>query len=167
MQPFLGMLFAVPLLGERLDAVTLGFAAAVIATVFSVPVIVAVPVPVAVSVAVYVPLLLSVTAVSVPSVVASATVPPEVVRLFDAASRSCTVIVADPSVVMLVGAAVIIALAVIFVLLYVTFSDVTRAVLIMATLPFALVGGIWLIFVLGHHVSVATAVGFIALAGVA
>ena len=33
-QPFLGMLFAVPLLGERLDAVTLGFAAAVIATVF-------------------------------------------------------------------------------------------------------------------------------------
>jgi drug/metabolite transporter (DMT)-like permease len=34
MQPFLGMLFAVPLLGERLDAVTLGFAAAVIATVF-------------------------------------------------------------------------------------------------------------------------------------
>ena len=33
-EPFLGMLFAVPLLGERLDAVTLGFAAAVIATVF-------------------------------------------------------------------------------------------------------------------------------------
>ena len=33
-QPFLGMLFAVPLLGERLDAVTLGFAIAVIATVF-------------------------------------------------------------------------------------------------------------------------------------
>ena len=37
----------------------------------------------------------------------------------------------------------------------------------MATLPFALVGGFWLIYLLGHHVSVATGVGFIALAGVA
>ena len=37
----------------------------------------------------------------------------------------------------------------------------------MATLPFALVGGIWLLWALGHHLSVASAVGFIALAGVA
>ena len=41
------------------------------------------------------------------------------------------------------------------------------AVLIMASLPFALIGGIWLLFGLGHHLSVASAVGFIALAGVA
>ncbi len=37
----------------------------------------------------------------------------------------------------------------------------------MATLPFALAGGVWLLWVLGHHLSVASAVGFIALAGVA
>jgi copper/silver efflux system protein len=37
----------------------------------------------------------------------------------------------------------------------------------MATLPFALVGGVWLLYVLGHNVSIASAVGFIALAGVA
>ena len=37
----------------------------------------------------------------------------------------------------------------------------------MATLPFALVGGVWLLYLLGHDLSVATAVGFIALAGVA
>jgi copper/silver efflux system protein len=36
----------------------------------------------------------------------------------------------------------------------------------MATLPFALVGGCWLLFALGHHLSVASAVGFVALAGV-
>jgi Cu(I)/Ag(I) efflux system membrane protein CusA/SilA len=42
-----------------------------------------------------------------------------------------------------------------------------QATLIMTTLPFALVGGLWLIYLLGHHVSVATAIGFIALAGVA
>ena len=39
--------------------------------------------------------------------------------------------------------------------------------LVMATVPFALVGGYWFIFLLGYHMSVATAVGFIALAGVA
>ena len=39
--------------------------------------------------------------------------------------------------------------------------------LIMATLPFAVIGGFWLIYILGHEVSIATAVGFIALAGVA
>jgi Cu(I)/Ag(I) efflux system membrane protein CusA/SilA len=55
----------------------------------------------------------------------------------------------------------------IFVLLYLTFKKVDEAVLIMATLPFALAGGVWLLWALGHHLSVAGAVGFIALAGVA
>ncbi|NML59824.1 efflux RND transporter permease subunit [Massilia sp. RP-1-19] len=58
-------------------------------------------------------------------------------------------------------------LLIIFVLLYLTFKRVDEAALIMATLPFALAGGVWLLWVLGHHVSVASAVGFIALAGVA
>ena len=58
-------------------------------------------------------------------------------------------------------------IAVIFVLLYLTFRRTDEALLILATLPFALVGGIWLVYALGHHVSVATVVGFIALAGVA
>lgn len=58
-------------------------------------------------------------------------------------------------------------LLIIFVLLYVTFRDVGEALLIMATLPFALVGGIWLLYLLGYNLSVAGAVGFIALAGVA
>ena len=57
-------------------------------------------------------------------------------------------------------------LVIIFVLLYLTFGRVDEALLIMATLPFALVGGFWLLFTLGHHLSVASAVGFIALAGV-
>jgi Cu(I)/Ag(I) efflux system membrane protein CusA/SilA len=57
-------------------------------------------------------------------------------------------------------------LAIIFVLLYLTFRRVDEALLIMATLPFALVGGFWLLFVLGHNLSVAGVVGFIALAGV-
>jgi Cu(I)/Ag(I) efflux system membrane protein CusA/SilA len=58
-------------------------------------------------------------------------------------------------------------LAIIFVLLYVTFRAVGQALIIMASLPFALVGGFWLVYLLGHAMSVATAVGFIALAGVA
>jgi len=58
-------------------------------------------------------------------------------------------------------------LLVIFVLLYLTFRRVDEALLIMATLPFAVIGGFWLIYALGHEVSIATAVGFIALAGVA
>jgi copper/silver efflux system protein len=58
-------------------------------------------------------------------------------------------------------------LLVIFVLLYMTFRRFDEAGLIMATLPFALIGGFWLIYALGHAVSVASAVGFIALAGVA
>ena len=58
-------------------------------------------------------------------------------------------------------------LAIIFVLLYLTFRRYDEALLVMASLPFALVGGIWLLYLLGHNVSVASAVGFIALAGVA
>ena len=58
-------------------------------------------------------------------------------------------------------------LMIIFVLLYLTFKRIDEAVLIMATLPFALVGGIWLLYLLGYNLSVAGAVGFIALAGVA
>jgi len=58
-------------------------------------------------------------------------------------------------------------LAIIFVLLYLVFRRVGEALLIMAALPFALVGGIWLLYALGYNLSVAGAVGFIALAGVA
>ena len=58
-------------------------------------------------------------------------------------------------------------LVIIFMLLYLTFRRVDEALLIMATLPFALVGGFWLLLLLGHNVSVASGVGFIALAGVA
>ena len=58
-------------------------------------------------------------------------------------------------------------LLIIFVLLYLTFGRIDEALLIMATLPFSLVGGFWLLYALGHHLSVASAVGFIALAGVA
>jgi Cu(I)/Ag(I) efflux system membrane protein CusA/SilA len=58
-------------------------------------------------------------------------------------------------------------LLIIFVLLYFAFSGAREALLIMVTLPFSLVGGFWFIYALGHHVSVASAVGFIALAGVA
>uniref|UniRef100_UPI00374DF1D5 efflux RND transporter permease subunit n=1 Tax=Undibacterium sp. TaxID=1914977 RepID=UPI00374DF1D5 len=57
-------------------------------------------------------------------------------------------------------------LLIIFVLLYMTFKRADEAALIMATLPFALAGGIWLLWLLGHNLSVASGVGFIALAGV-
>ena len=58
-------------------------------------------------------------------------------------------------------------LVIIFVLLYIIFRSAGEALLIMAAVPFALVGGLWLIWLLGYHLSVAVAVGFIALAGVA
>jgi Cu(I)/Ag(I) efflux system membrane protein CusA/SilA len=58
-------------------------------------------------------------------------------------------------------------LAIIFLLLYLTFRRIGEALLVMLSLPFALVGGFWLIFLLGYNLSVAVAVGFIALAGVA
>lgn len=57
-------------------------------------------------------------------------------------------------------------LLIIFVLLYLTFQRWDEAVLIMATLPFSLAGGVWLLWALGHKLSVASGVGFIALAGV-
>lgn len=57
-------------------------------------------------------------------------------------------------------------LVIIFLLLYVTFQRFDEAALIMFTLPFALTGGIWTLYLLGFHQSVATGVGFIALAGV-
>jgi copper/silver efflux system protein len=57
-------------------------------------------------------------------------------------------------------------LLIIFVLLYLTFRQLDEALLIMATLPFALIGGIWLLYLLDYNLSVAAAVGFIALAGV-
>lgn len=58
-------------------------------------------------------------------------------------------------------------LLVIFILLYFAFRSTSEALLMMMTVPFALVGGFWFIWFLGHAVSVATAVGFIALAGLA
>lgn len=58
-------------------------------------------------------------------------------------------------------------LLVIFMLLYLAFRSAAEAALLMLTVPFALVGGFWFIWFLGHAVSVATAVGFIALAGLA
>ncbi|RST50988.1 efflux RND transporter permease subunit [Variovorax sp. MHTC-1] len=57
-------------------------------------------------------------------------------------------------------------LLIIFVLLYLSFKRFDEALLIMVALPFALVGGIWLLYLLGYNLSVAGAVGFIALAGV-
>jgi Cu(I)/Ag(I) efflux system membrane protein CusA/SilA len=58
-------------------------------------------------------------------------------------------------------------LAIIFVLLFLTFRRADEALLIMATLPFSLIGGLWLMYLLGYNMSVASAVGFIALGGVA
>jgi Cu(I)/Ag(I) efflux system membrane protein CusA/SilA len=58
-------------------------------------------------------------------------------------------------------------LALIFLLLVLLFRQVSDAALVLASVPFSLVGGCWLVWWLGHSVSVATAVGFIALAGVA
>jgi Cu(I)/Ag(I) efflux system membrane protein CusA/SilA len=56
---------------------------------------------------------------------------------------------------------------VIVALLYLNFRRLADVVLVLGTLPFALVGGLWLLWALGYHMSVAVAVGFIALAGVA
>ena len=58
-------------------------------------------------------------------------------------------------------------LLIIFVLLYLTFRQFDEALLIMATLPFALTGGVWFLYWLDFNLSIATGVGFIALAGVA
>ncbi|OCC01379.1 cation transporter [Labrys sp. WJW] len=58
-------------------------------------------------------------------------------------------------------------LLIIFLLLYLNFRSLTETLIVMLSLPFALVGGIWLMWWLGFNLSVAVAVGFIALAGVA
>ena len=58
-------------------------------------------------------------------------------------------------------------LLIILVLLYTNFSSVAKTLIVMLSLPFALVGGIWLLYLLGYNTSVAVWVGFIALAGVA
>ena len=58
-------------------------------------------------------------------------------------------------------------LMIIFLLLYLNFRRLTETLIVMLSLPFALVGGFWLMWWLGFNLSVAVAVGFIALAGVA
>jgi Cu(I)/Ag(I) efflux system membrane protein CusA/SilA len=58
-------------------------------------------------------------------------------------------------------------LSIIFLLLYLNFRRLTETLIVMLSVPFSLVGGVWLIWALGYHMSVAVAVGFIALAGVA
>ncbi|BBI99825.1 cation efflux system protein [Ferrigenium kumadai] len=60
-----------------------------------------------------------------------------------------------------------ITLLLIFLLLYLNFKRVTESLIVMLSVPFALVGGVWLLWLLGYNLSVAVAVGFIALAGVA
>ncbi len=58
-------------------------------------------------------------------------------------------------------------LAIILLLLYLNFRNLTQSLMVMGAVPLSLVGGFWLLYVLGYHMSVAVAVGFIALAGVA
>ncbi len=58
-------------------------------------------------------------------------------------------------------------LAIIFLLLYFSFGNVSETAIVMLSLPFALVGGFWFIWLLGYNWSVAVAIGFVALAGVA
>jgi Cu(I)/Ag(I) efflux system membrane protein CusA/SilA len=58
-------------------------------------------------------------------------------------------------------------LGIIFILLFMTFKRMTPALIILGTLPFALVGAVWFLFLLGHHFSIASGVGMIALAGLA
>jgi len=58
-------------------------------------------------------------------------------------------------------------LLIIFLLLYLNFKRLTETLIVMLSVPFALVGGVWLMWLLGYNLSVAVTVGFIALAGVA
>ena len=60
-----------------------------------------------------------------------------------------------------------ITLGIIFLLLYLNFRGIGESLIVMLTLPFSLVGGVWFLWLLGYHTSVAVWVGFIALAGVA
>ena len=58
-------------------------------------------------------------------------------------------------------------LTIILVLLYLNFRSLALTLIILTTLPLALVGGVWLMYLLDYHLSVAAAIGFIALGGVA
>ncbi len=58
-------------------------------------------------------------------------------------------------------------LLIIFFLLYLCFRRFSEVIIILVTLPLALVGGLWLVYLLGYHLSIAVGIGFIALAGVA
>ena len=58
-------------------------------------------------------------------------------------------------------------IALIFLLLFFHFRNITESLIVMVTLPFALIGGVWLMFILGYNMSVAVVVGFVALAGLA
>ena len=58
-------------------------------------------------------------------------------------------------------------LAIIFLLLYLNFRDLGSSLIVMLSLPFALIGGVWFVWALGYNWSVAVAIGFVALAGVA
>ncbi len=58
-------------------------------------------------------------------------------------------------------------LAIIFLLLYLNFRNITESLIVMLSLPFSLVGGVWLLYLFDYNLSVAVGVGFIALAGVA
>jgi Cu(I)/Ag(I) efflux system membrane protein CusA/SilA len=60
-----------------------------------------------------------------------------------------------------------ITLLIIFLLLYLNFRNVIEVLIVMLALPFAIIGGIWFMWLLGYNLSVAVMVGFIALAGVA
>jgi Cu(I)/Ag(I) efflux system membrane protein CusA/SilA len=65
------------------------------------------------------------------------------------------------------GIVVPLTLVIIFLLLYLNFRNVTEPLVVMLSIPFGLIGGFWLVYWLGFNLSVAVAVGFIALAGVA
>jgi Cu(I)/Ag(I) efflux system membrane protein CusA/SilA len=58
-------------------------------------------------------------------------------------------------------------LLLIFLLLYLNFRNITEPIVVMMSIPFGLIGGIWLVYGYGYNISVAVAVGFIALAGMA
>jgi Cu(I)/Ag(I) efflux system membrane protein CusA/SilA len=58
-------------------------------------------------------------------------------------------------------------IGIIFLLLFLNFRSVTESLIVMVSLPFAMIGGVWLVWALGYNLSVASGVGFIALAGVA
>ena len=58
-------------------------------------------------------------------------------------------------------------LLIIFLLLYLNFRNITEPMIVMLSIPFGLIGGIWLVYGYGYNISVAVAVGFVALAGMA